>query len=80
VEYARVRARFHEKTWQAFYQTLVERRPAKEVAEQLGISVSAVYKDTYRVKQMLHKEYCDVRACDEAPDLSGPGDPSALPQ
>lgn len=78
--FARVRARLHETTWQAFYQTLVERRPAKEVAEQLGISVSAVYKNTYRVKQMLHKEYCDVRASDEAPDLSGPGDPSALPQ
>src|SRR5262249_58463330 len=57
---ARVKARLHETTWQAFYETLIEQRPAKEVAEELGLSISAVYKHTYRVKQMLQKEYLDV--------------------
>lgn len=57
---ARVQARLHETTWQAFYQTLVEQRPAKDVAKELGISVSTVYKDTYRVKKMLHEEYGHV--------------------
>jgi RNA polymerase sigma-70 factor (ECF subfamily) len=57
---AKVQARVHQKTWQAFYQTLIEQRPAKEVAQELGLSVSTVYKDTYRVKQMLQKEYLHV--------------------
>jgi RNA polymerase sigma-70 factor (ECF subfamily) len=77
---ARVRARLHETTWQAFYQTLVERRPAREVAQELGISISTVYKDTYRVKQMLHKEYCHVHPSDQASDLPGHGNPAAAPQ
>jgi RNA polymerase sigma-70 factor, ECF subfamily len=76
---ARVKARLHETTWQAFYQTLFERRPAKEVAEALGLSVSAVYKDTYRVKQMLHKEYLHVHANDHETALSGRGDSAAVP-
>jgi RNA polymerase sigma-70 factor (ECF subfamily) len=74
---ARVRERLHEKTWQAFYQTMVERRPAKEVAQELGLSVSAVYKDTYRVKQMLHKEYRDVHPSAQPGDLPGRGDLAA---
>lgn len=53
----RVRAKLKESTWQAFYQTVVERRPAAEVAAELNLSVAAVYKSTYRVKQMLTEEY-----------------------
>ncbi|HYV34544.1 MAG TPA: sigma-70 family RNA polymerase sigma factor [Gemmataceae bacterium] len=68
---ARVRSRLHEKTWQAFYLTLVEQRPAKDVAEELGISVASVYKDTYRVKQMLYKEYRNVHP--EASNIVLPG-------
>jgi RNA polymerase sigma-70 factor (ECF subfamily) len=78
--FARVRARLHETTWQAFHQTLVEGRPAKDVARELGISVSAVYKDTYRVKQMLHKEYRDVHHGDQAPELPGRDDPAGVPE
>src|SRR5207244_3594782 len=68
--FARVRARLHDTTWQAFYQTLVEKRPAKDVAKELGLSVSTVYKDTYRVKQMLHKEYPHVDPNDPGAGLS----------
>lgn len=78
--FARVRERLHETTWQAFYQTLIEQRPAKEVAQELEISVSAVYKDTYRVKQMLHKEYRDVHPRNQDAALPGPINPAAVPE
>ena len=55
--FARVRARLKETTWLAFYRTMVERRPAADVAAELGLSVATVYKSTYRVKQMLQEEY-----------------------
>jgi RNA polymerase sigma-70 factor (ECF subfamily) len=54
---ARVRARVKETTWQAFYQTLVERRPAAEVAAELMLSVATVYKASYRIKQLVQEEY-----------------------
>lgn len=76
---ARVRARVHETTWQAFHQTLVEQRPAKDVAKELGISVSTVYKDTYRVKKMLHEEYGNVHATDEG-GLPGSDASGAVPE
>jgi RNA polymerase sigma-70 factor, ECF subfamily len=63
---ARIRSRLQETTWQAFYQTLVEQRPAKDVAKELGISVASVYKNSYRVKQMLHKEYGHVEPKENA--------------
>ncbi|MFO0969026.1 MAG: sigma-70 family RNA polymerase sigma factor [Gemmataceae bacterium] len=76
---ARVRARLQETTWQAFYQTLVEKRPAQDVARDLGLSVSSVYKNTYRVKQMLEEEFSHVHAnhedvlpeCDHPATLPG---------
>jgi RNA polymerase sigma-70 factor (ECF subfamily) len=56
----RVRAKLKETTWQAFYQTMVEQRPAAEVARELRLSVASVYKANYRVKQMLQEEYRHV--------------------
>jgi len=78
--FARVRSRLQETTWQAFYQTLVEKRPAKEVADALGLSVCGVYKNTYRVKQMLQEEYGHVPPieCDAA--LSERDDPATIPE
>lgn len=75
----RVRSRLHETTWQAFYQTLVEKRPAKDVASELGISIAAVYKYTYRVKQMLHEEYDHEHATAQRNDLSERDDVAAVP-
>lgn len=74
---ARVRARLHESTWLAFYRTLIEQRPAKEVAQELGLSVAAVYKHTYRVKQMLHEE-CHVHLSASRPVLSESIGPAAV--
>jgi RNA polymerase sigma-70 factor (ECF subfamily) len=76
---ARVQARLQPTTWQAFYQTLVEQRPAAEVARALGLSVSAVYKYTYRVKQMLQKEYLHVQPGEAGADLPGRDGPEAVP-
>jgi RNA polymerase sigma factor (sigma-70 family) len=56
----RVRAKVKGTTWQAFHQTMVEGRPAAEVAAGLGLGVASVYKATYRVKQMLLEEYRHV--------------------
>jgi RNA polymerase sigma-70 factor (ECF subfamily) len=58
----RVRGKLKETTWQAFYQTLVEARPAAEVAAELNLTVATVYKATYRVKQMLLEEYRHAQA------------------
>jgi RNA polymerase sigma-70 factor (ECF subfamily) len=58
---ARVQARVEAKTWQAFYQTAVEERPAAEVAAELGLTVGAVYKYKLRVKEMVTQEYAHVR-------------------
>ena len=74
--FARVRAKVKETTWQAFYQTLVEQRPAKDVAEALNLGVASVYKSTYRVKQMLLEEYRHVHRPGGDPDpdaVPGPG-------
>jgi RNA polymerase sigma factor (sigma-70 family) len=71
---ARVRARVKETTWQAFYQTLVEERPAAEVAAALNLTVASVYKSTYRVKQLLLEEYRHVERSGDDPDtVPGPG-------
>lgn len=59
-----VRTRLKESTWQAFYQTMVEGRPAAQVAAELGLSIATVYKATYRVKQMLVEEYCHAYPSD----------------
>jgi RNA polymerase sigma-70 factor (ECF subfamily) len=76
----RVRAKVKETTWQAFYQTMVEQRPAAEVAAELSLSVASVYKASYRVKQMLLEEYRHVYEAGGDPDpLPGPADAGETP-
>jgi RNA polymerase sigma-70 factor (ECF subfamily) len=67
----RVRVKLKETTWQAFYQSVVEQRPAAEVAAGLNLSVASVYKATYRVKQMLLEEYARAHSA---------GDPNPVPE
>jgi RNA polymerase sigma factor (sigma-70 family) len=52
----RLRGRFHEPTWKAFWQTAVEGREAKEVAQRLGMSIGGVYVAKSRVQARLREE------------------------
>jgi RNA polymerase sigma-70 factor (ECF subfamily) len=58
----RARAEFREATWQAFWQTAVEGRPAAEVAGALGLSVGAVYIAKSRVQARLKALVQEARA------------------
>jgi RNA polymerase sigma-70 factor (ECF subfamily) len=51
-----VRADFQDRTWQAFWQTAVEGKPAAEVGEALGLSVGAVYVAKSRVMARLKEQ------------------------
>lgn len=44
-----VQPHVQETTWRAFWQTAVQHRPSKDVAESLGLSVGAVYVAKSRV-------------------------------
>jgi RNA polymerase sigma-70 factor (ECF subfamily) len=56
----RVRARVEPTSWAAFWQRMIERRPAAEVAIELGLSVAAVYKAADRIKRMVIQECRDA--------------------
>jgi RNA polymerase sigma-70 factor (ECF subfamily) len=51
-----MRADFQPATWQACWEHVVCGRPAAEVAEQLGLTVGAVYAANYRVLRRLRQE------------------------
>jgi RNA polymerase sigma factor (sigma-70 family) len=51
-----VRPDFHPATWQAFWQTAVEGQCGKTVAQQLGMSVAAVYLAKSRVMARVRKQ------------------------
>ncbi len=51
-----IRADFNATTWTAFWATVVEGRPAGDVAVELGISANAVYLARSRVLQRLRQE------------------------
>lgn len=54
------RAGVEDRTWHVFWQMTVEKRPAAEVAEQLGMSVAATYKAKYRVMRLVRRELDDL--------------------
>jgi len=56
----RVRARVEPTSWAAFCQRMIERRPAAEVAAELGVTVGAVYKAAERIKRMVIQECRDA--------------------
>lgn len=49
----RIRGEFRASSWNAFWQTCVENRPVKQVADTLGMSVGAVYISRSRVLARL---------------------------
>jgi RNA polymerase sigma-70 factor (ECF subfamily) len=56
----RIRARVEPKSWSAFCQRMIDRRPAAEVAADVGLSVGAVYKAADRIKRMVLQECRDA--------------------
>jgi RNA polymerase sigma factor (sigma-70 family) len=52
----RARCAFSNVTWQAFWLTGVEGRPAKEVAHSLGMSIGTVYQYKSRVVARIRRE------------------------
>lgn len=52
----RIRPAFHRSTWNAFWQTAVASQPATQVANELGLTVGAVYIARSRVMQKLREE------------------------
>jgi RNA polymerase sigma factor (sigma-70 family) len=61
----RVRACFEESSWQAFWQTAVEGKSAKEVAGQLGLTVGAVYTAKSRVLDRIKREIEELQQDEE---------------
>jgi RNA polymerase sigma-70 factor (ECF subfamily) len=55
---AQVRPEVTDPTWQAFWRTAVEGRPGRQVAAELGLSITAVYSARSRVlsrlRQLIH--------------------------
>ncbi len=51
-----IRGEFEERTWQAFYRVTVEGQAAKHVAENLGVTPSAVRLAKSRVLRRLREE------------------------
>lgn len=51
---------FSSRTWQAFWRTAVKKDSPQDVAEDLGISVWAVYKARSRVLAKLRSEFQDL--------------------
>ncbi len=55
-----VRREVQQSTWQAFWKTAVEGRPGKQVADQLGMSLAAVYLAKSRVIARLKENVQQV--------------------
>lgn len=55
-----VRAEFENRTWEAFWRTAVDGQSAGDAAEDLGMSVLAVYKAKSRVLRRLRHELGDL--------------------
>jgi RNA polymerase sigma-70 factor (ECF subfamily) len=51
-----VRAAVEPKTWDAFWLVTAESRDPAAVAQELGLSLKAVYAAAYRVRRRLRKE------------------------
>lgn len=54
------RAEFEPATWTAFWKTAVEARPAADVAQELGMTLTAVYKAKSRVLSRLRAHLGEV--------------------
>ena len=55
-----IRDGFEDRTWQAFWKTVVEDRSAADAAAELGMTPGAVRVAKARVLQRLRKELRDL--------------------
>jgi RNA polymerase sigma-70 factor (ECF subfamily) len=55
-----VRSEFEERTFRAFWRTAVDGQKAKDVAEELGMTLGAVYMAKSRVTRRLRDELADL--------------------
>lgn len=55
-----VRCEFEERTWQAFWLTVVEEMPSAEVCQRLGMTAVAVRQAKFRVLRRLRAELGEV--------------------
>jgi RNA polymerase sigma-70 factor (ECF subfamily) len=51
-----VRAEFEPRTWDAFHQVVIQRQPPVRVANELGMSIQAVYQARSRVLRRLRQD------------------------
>jgi RNA polymerase sigma-70 factor, ECF subfamily len=56
-----VRAEFEQRTWEAWWKTAIEGRPAADVAAEMGMSLAAVYKAKSRVLLRLRQELAGLQ-------------------
>lgn len=68
----RVRGEFAENSWQAFWRTAVEGRPAAEVGRALDMTVGAVYTARSRVLARIRRE---IETLGDNEALSPEGEP-----
>jgi RNA polymerase sigma-70 factor (ECF subfamily) len=55
-----VRGEFEQRTWEFFWKVAVEGRSVADVADDAGVSDSAVYKARNRVLKRLREELADA--------------------
>lgn len=67
-----MRTEFEEKTWQAFWQVIVDGRRPADVGRDLGMTANAVYLARGRVMRRLREEFADLIDLDSP--QSGPDD------
>jgi RNA polymerase sigma-70 factor (ECF subfamily) len=65
-----VRPDFEPHTWRAFWRTAIDGRPAREVAEELGMAPNAVHQARFRIVKRLRQELTAL-GVDEDPSFAG---------
>ena len=55
-----VQASSNAKHWKAFWMRTIECKPAKEISEEIGISIDAVYQAKSRILVALRKELANA--------------------
>jgi RNA polymerase sigma factor (sigma-70 family) len=60
VALGRIRPRFEDSSWRVFERVWLEHRPAAEVADELSMSIEAVYMAKSRILRRLQEEVEDI--------------------